>query len=201
MGVSVWSGMGAGGLEQVPDASGEVAFEAADGVFGALAFGAFAGDVVLGFGVAAQAGDGDAVDGRVDLAVAAAVEPVAVGLAGADRDRSDAGGAGELGVGGEPLGAGDLADELGRGQGPEAGLGEQVRRDLGDQVGDLGFERLDRLGQFADAAQLVAGDPDAHGLLGPSQPARDARAPLAWQRHGGLSAQKCHLCATSATGG
>jgi hypothetical protein len=35
-------------LEQVPDAAGEVAFEAADGFFGALAFGAFAGDVVLG---------------------------------------------------------------------------------------------------------------------------------------------------------
>jgi len=41
----------------------------------------FAGDVVLGLWVAAQAGDGDAVNGRVDLAVAAAVEVVAVGLA------------------------------------------------------------------------------------------------------------------------
>jgi hypothetical protein len=60
--------------------------------------------------VAARAGDGDAVDGGVDLAVAAAVEAVAVGLAGADRDRCDAAGAGELGVGGEALGAGDLAD-------------------------------------------------------------------------------------------
>ena len=77
------------------------------------------------------------------------------------------------------LGAGDLADELGRGQGPEAGLGEQVRRDLGDQVGDLGFQRLDRLGELAEAAQLVAGDPDAHRLLGPGEPARDPRPPLA----------------------
>ena len=59
----------------MPDPSGEVAFEAADGVFGAFAFGAFAGDVVLGLVVAAQAGDGDAMDGGVDLAVAAAVEP------------------------------------------------------------------------------------------------------------------------------
>ena len=77
------------------------------------------------------------MDGGVDLAVAAAVEAVAVGLAGADRDRGDAGGAGELGVGGEAAGAGDLADELGRGQRPEAGLGEQLRRDLGDELGDL----------------------------------------------------------------
>ena len=110
-----------GRLEEVPDAPCEVSFEAADGFFGALAFGAFAGDVVLGFGVAAQAGDGDAVDGGVDLAVAAAVEAVAVGLAGADRDRSDAGGPGELGVGGEAAGAGDLADELGRVKGPKPG--------------------------------------------------------------------------------
>jgi hypothetical protein len=36
VGVSVWSGDGRRGLQQVPDAAGEVAFEAADGVFGAL---------------------------------------------------------------------------------------------------------------------------------------------------------------------
>src|SRR5215218_4682103 len=112
-----WSGWGGLG-EEVPEASGEVAFEAADGFLGALAFGAFAGDVVLGLGVAAQAGDGDAVDGGVDLAVAAAVQAVPVGLARADRDRSDAGGARELGIAGEPARAGDLADQLGRGQGP-----------------------------------------------------------------------------------
>src|SRR5215218_10387040 len=146
-----WSGWGGLG-EEVPEAAGEVAFEAADGFLGAFAFGAFAGDVVLGFGVAAQAGDGDAMDGRVDLAVAAAIEAVAVGLAGADGDRGDAGGARELGVAGEPACAGDLADELGRGQRPEAGLAQQLRRDLGDEAGDLGLERLDRLAQFADAA-------------------------------------------------
>ena len=76
-------------------------------------------------------------------------------------------------------GAGDLADELGGGQRPEAGLGEQVRRDLGDEVGDLGFERLDRLRELADAAQLVAGDADAHRLLGAREPPGDARAPVA----------------------
>jgi hypothetical protein len=101
--------------------------------------------------VAAQAGDGDAVDGRVDLAIATAIEPVAVGSCRADGDRSDAGGASELGIGGEPFGAGDLADELGGGQRAEAGLGEQVGGDLGDRVGDLGFERLNGLAQFADA--------------------------------------------------
>jgi hypothetical protein len=96
----------------VPDAAGEAALEAADGLAGALAFLAFA------------------------------VEAMAVHLGGADRDRRHAGGAGELGLAAEALGAGDLADELGRGQGPETGLGEQVRRDLGDEVGDLGLERV-----------------------------------------------------------
>ena len=57
--------------------------------------------------MAAQARDGDAVDRRVDLTVAAAVEAVAVGLAGAAGDRSDACGARELGVAGEAAGAGD----------------------------------------------------------------------------------------------
>ena len=82
------------GLDQVPDAAGDMAFEAADGVAVGLAFGAFACDVGLGLCVATRAGDGDAVNGGVDLAVAAAVEAVAVGLAGADGDGGDAAGAG-----------------------------------------------------------------------------------------------------------
>ena len=52
-------------MEEVPDATGEVAFEAADGFASALAFGLLAFDVGLGFGVAAGAGDRDPVDGRV----------------------------------------------------------------------------------------------------------------------------------------
>src|SRR3954447_8164208 len=113
-----------GWLQEVPDAAGEVAFEAADGFAGGLVFGSFAVEGGLGFGVAAGGGDGDAVDGGVDLAVAAAVEPVAVGLAGAVRDRRDAGGAGELGLGAEAGDAGDLTDQLRGGQRSEAGLGE-----------------------------------------------------------------------------
>jgi hypothetical protein len=97
-----------------------VAFEAADGVAVGLAFCAFAFDVGAGFWVAAGAGNGDAVDGGVDLSVAAAVEAVAVGLAGADRDRCDAAGPSQLRVAGEALGAGDLADQLGGGQRTEA---------------------------------------------------------------------------------
>ena len=73
----------------------EVALEAAE-CFAVGLPRRFCGDVGLSLGVAASAGDGDAMDRRVELAVAAAVEAVAVGLAGADRDRCESGGAGEL---------------------------------------------------------------------------------------------------------
>jgi hypothetical protein len=36
----------------------------------------------------------------------------------------------------------DLADEFRRGQRPKPGLAEQLRRDVADQAGDLGLERL-----------------------------------------------------------
>jgi hypothetical protein len=66
-------------------------------------------------GVAACAGDRDAVDGGVDLAVAAAVQAVAVGVARAHPDWRDAAGSCELGVACEALSAGDIADQLARG--------------------------------------------------------------------------------------
>ena len=61
----------------------------------------------------------------------------------------------------------------------EPRLGEQLRCDRGDELGDLCLERLDRLRELADAPQLVAGDPDAHRLLGPGEPPGDARCPAA----------------------
>jgi hypothetical protein len=65
------------------------------------------------------------------------------------------------------------ADELGRGQGPVPGLGEQVRRDPGDEVRDLGLERVDGDGQLAQAA------PDARS-------ARETVGRRAWRRDGGI---------------
>ena len=67
-----------------------------------------------------------------------------------DRDLwRQAGRASELGIAGEASGAGNLTDKLGGGQRPEPRLVEQLRRDLRDQVSDLGLERVDRLGQLA----------------------------------------------------
>ena len=68
----------------------------------------------------AALGDGDAVQGAVELAVAAAVEAVALVFAGAGVEGCDAGVAGELCVGGEARGTYDrppLAIEQGSREG------------------------------------------------------------------------------------
>jgi hypothetical protein len=54
------------------------AFEAADGLELGFAFGVFAVEVGAGGGVGSGAGHGDDVDRAVVLAVAAAVQPVAL---------------------------------------------------------------------------------------------------------------------------
>ena len=80
---------------------------------------------------------------------------------------------------GEAVGAGDLADELCGGQQSAAGLGQELRRGLGDELGDLVRECVDRAGQLSDAAQLVAGDPNTGGLFCAREAARDLAQPLA----------------------
>jgi len=81
-------------LERGVDGAGELAFEAAEGFAAAFAFGLFAFEVLLRWWVDAALGDGDAVQGAVELAVAAAVEAVALVFAGAGVEGSDAGVAG-----------------------------------------------------------------------------------------------------------
>jgi len=61
------------GGEEVVKAACEVAFEAAQRFASGLAFGMLALQVELGRGVATRAGDGDDVQGVVELSVAAAV--------------------------------------------------------------------------------------------------------------------------------
>src|SRR3954465_1383513 len=76
-----------GGLEEAPDAAGEVALEAAQGCAAGLAVRLLAGEGGGGLGVEAALGDGEAVQRAVELAVAAAIEAVAVGAARRGGDR------------------------------------------------------------------------------------------------------------------
>ena len=64
-------------MEEVPDAAREVAFGASECFAAGLSFGLFAGEVGGGVGVVESLGDRQAVQGAVELAVAAAVEAVA----------------------------------------------------------------------------------------------------------------------------
>jgi hypothetical protein len=79
------------------------------------------------------------------------------GVAGPDRDRRDAGVAGERRLGLEPGHARGLADELGCGQHPDAGQGQQRRGRRGGEAGDPAFELIDPSGQLDDVGQLVTG--------------------------------------------
>jgi hypothetical protein len=152
VGVAGFVGRG-GGLEQSPDAASEVALQTAQRFAAGLAVGLLAREVCGGLRVEAALGDREAVQRAVELAVAAAVEAVAVGASRGRGDRRRAGDPRQLGVGREASDVGDLADELGRGQDAAAALGEELRRDVGDEDGELTLERIDRSGQLADAAQ------------------------------------------------
>jgi hypothetical protein len=75
----------------------------------------------------------------------------------------------ELGVAGEASDAGDLADQLGRGQRRAAGVGRQPWSEGGNERGELLLECRDRARELADALEFVASDSDARGLLGALQ--------------------------------
>ena len=82
-----------------------------------------------------------------------------------------------MGVGGEAVDPGDLADELRGEQHADPGFGEQLRRDLVDQGGDLVVEVFGGAGELAGAADHVAGDRDLDGLLGAGEPGGDLGLP------------------------
>jgi hypothetical protein len=95
----------------------------------------------------------------VELAVAAAIEPVAVALPRGARDGRRAGLAGEAGVASESLGAGGAADQQRCGQGAAAGLGEQpwtVRLDSGEQLACARVQAEEFLESGAEASRRQA---------------------------------------------
>ena len=92
-----------------------------------LAFGVFALEVGACGGVGAGAGEGDDVDRAVELAVAAAVQSVSAGVAGAGGDWCRSGVPGERGFSAEALSAGGVADQDRGGDRSAPALGEQLR--------------------------------------------------------------------------
>ncbi len=94
----VFAGVDAG--EEPVDEAGEVALERAQALLRALAVGEVASEVLARGRVDAGLGERDHVQGAVELAVAGAVEPVALLASRGGVQRGDAGVAGQLGVGG-----------------------------------------------------------------------------------------------------
>src|SRR6266550_7614684 len=98
------SSVSVGVLHESVEAAGVVAFERADRFAFGLAFADSTLDVSDRALVASAAREHDCVQGAVELAVAAAVEAVADGFAGATGDRGCAGEACEGGFGSEAAG-------------------------------------------------------------------------------------------------
>src|SRR5437667_8443643 len=136
------------------DFADEVALEAAhDLLLGEALFGA-SFDVGLGGRVVAHPAQGDGVEGAVGLSVAAAVESVAVGAAGAGRQGRGAAQVGQGGFGAQPVGVvsgggqqlpGDFGADAGQGGQPGCGAGHEWAQPL-VRLGDFGGQCLDPQG-------------------------------------------------------
>jgi hypothetical protein len=155
-----------------------VAFEAAQRLFAALAFELLARQVGASRFVKAGLADRDAMEREVELAVAAAVEAVAVGASRGGRDRCGRSRARELCVRLEALDARGLADDLGGGQHAAAVELQQLGRVGAHRRAELALEPPALARELAQTAQLLAHDPHACALLGAPQLARDQLEPL-----------------------
>ena len=199
--------------EEVVDFAGDVAFEAADGVAAGFAFAAAARGVGLGAFVAAQADHGDAPEGLVGVAVAAAVEAVADGLPGGGCDGAGAAEGGEAGVAGEALGVvagGD--EERGGGVGSDAVGGEQGGIGGGAQGaefavegGGLGGERLVASCEAAQrrlggGEQRIGGGGGAQAGAGVDEGAAAVAAELVFERFVGGDEQVVDLVVRAGAG-
>src|SRR5690606_4565105 len=135
-GEQVRRGCGGGvcvGEEGSVDDVGEASLEGSERFgLGLAVLGHAAFEVGLGVVVDAELGDGDAVDGGVELTVSGAGETELLPIAGPDRQVCGAvvAGVGVLALG--PADIGGLGDDLGGGQRAGAGQGQQRGGKLGD---------------------------------------------------------------------
>src|SRR6266545_6547370 len=138
-----------------------MSFEATERLHPTLALGLLSIEKRAGGRMHPTLGDGDAVKGAVELAVAAAVEAMPRRPAGGGRDRGDAGEPGELGIGCKASGAGGLGDDLGGGEPGAAGQLEQLWGVVADEPSDLALEPGSPAGAPANLHHQLAGDHDA----------------------------------------
>lgn len=91
-----------GALEEPEELPRDSSFQASFDFASALSFGRASGGVGAGRDVVLQPGEHHRVQGPVELAIAAAVEPMSGDLPGARRDGGDAGQRGERGLAAQP---------------------------------------------------------------------------------------------------
>ena len=158
------------GLEDDAD---EEAFEAADGLASALAFGFLALEVGTCGGVVAGLGDRDPVERGVELAVAAAVEAVSLDPAGAGFERCDAAVPGKLCVAFEAVDRAELGEQLGCRHWPASWELEQRRRRLDCAELELAIELFDHLRERPDPACELSRELHLELLILTSEPSID----------------------------
>jgi hypothetical protein len=118
------------------------------------------------------------VDRAVELAVAATVQPVALGVARARRDRGGASVPREARVGREALCAGGVADDDRGGDRPAAVLGQQCRAVSFDQRFDFGAQLAPLDGDLSDPLQDQFRDANLRAAWQTCEPAGDSLADL-----------------------
>jgi hypothetical protein len=129
-----------------------------DGFGLAVALADSLGDVVPTDALEAHLGDGDPMQGNVELAIAATIEPKAVGTAGPNGDWCSAIVHGECGSRLEAPDAGDLTDQLGRGERSTALQGDETGGQLSGPSRDFALQVGDSKGQIPDSPQQLPGD-------------------------------------------
>ena len=172
------------GLEVCADAVGDASFEGSDGFAVGLVFGeaSLVVGVALGAG-SADLGGGGGVDGLVDLAVASAVESVALNPAAAGLERGGAVVHSEAGLGGEAGGVAGLCEDVRGDEGSDAVDVGEAGSCVGDSSGDPCAERVDLAVEapyLCDAAVAALGSPRSP-LVVASRPRRLLGVPMrAW---------------------
>jgi hypothetical protein len=143
--------------ESLVDRAGQVAFQAAQDVFGRQLFSGAAISVGAGRGVGGEPGAGDHAQGAVGLAVAATGEPMPFRLAAGCRDRCDPAEGGKGRLGADPVGVvADGDEQLCGGLVADTVDGDQRRACPFDEGPQLAVEVGDFGGQGVVAARRGA---------------------------------------------